>query len=125
MKVAALGVLLFMASWSDAADLAGKLLRSVKQGGISGAQVTLTRETTGKTEIIASTASAKDGTYTFRNLQPGQYTVTALGNLEPPWFKAAPLNRGRSEIKTFEISKTFELSTGGLSNLNIGIGCED
>ena len=125
MKVAALGVLFFMAAWSDAADLAGKVFRSVKQGSIAGAQVTLARETRSKTETIASTTSAKDGTYTFRNLQPGQYTITASGNLEPPCFKAAPLNRGRAEIKTFDISKTFELSTAGLLDFNIGIGCED
>ena len=124
MKVASIGVLFFMASLSDAADLAGKVLRSVKQGSVS-AQVTLTRETTGKTETITSITTAKDGTYTLRNLQPGRYTVTVSGTLEPPCFKAAPLNRGRAEIKTFEISKTFELSTGGLLDLNIGIGCED
>lgn len=114
-----------MASWSNAADLAGKVLRSVRQGSFSGAQITLTRETTGKTETIASTTSGNDGTYMFRNLQPGQYTVTASGNLEPPCFKAAPLNRGRAEIKNFTISRTFDLPTNGQLDLNFGIGCED
>jgi hypothetical protein len=127
MKAASLGILFFIAPCSDAADLGGKVLRSVKQGSASGAQVTLTREYKAKKAIIARTTTNEVGFYIFRNIQPGLYTVTASGNLaaESPCFKTAPLNRGKAEIKNFIISRTLDLPTSGQLDLNIGIGCED
>ena len=127
MKSVSLSVLFFMASCSYAGDLGGKVLRSVKQGGISEAQVTLTRETKGKKESIARTTTNKDGIYTFRNVQPGTYVITASGELPPgpACFKIAPLNRSRAEIKDFAISITVDLLTRGLLDLDIRIGCED
>jgi hypothetical protein len=102
MKLVSLSVLVFMASCSYAADLGGKVLRSIKQGSVSGAQITLTRETNGKNGTIARTITDKDGIYTFRHVQPGTYVITASGELSPgpACFKIGPWNR-RAELKDF------------------------
>jgi hypothetical protein len=135
MKIAAAVIgcaLVVLESRSYAADLSGKILRSVKLGGVSGAEVVLKRTmNNAKEEIVGRVTSDKAGNYAFWNLRPGIYTLSSSGELpKDPVCEKSPPSSGpfklpKGVVSTFSLNFTFDLPAEGRAALNLQIDCED
>lgn len=107
--------LLYSLSLTAAATIAGTVTSQASSLPISGTTITLIK---GSSQIIATTTTAVDGTYSLTGINPGQYTVTANASGFQEGVVGVKASNNQTTTVNFALLSNPGTTTGTVTDAN-------